>query len=387
MTQKWALLCPYLTDTAGHEAEYVERLGATATGQGHAVRVIGPRNSHVNLEWLSVERPLPALRVERPTRNLTQRLVQKGARYFEHLTRLRAYCKIFQDGDSTTNWLLHTATLPEIAIVVSAFKKFQKKRDIGRLKIIVRADHHDDPLRIRQFRATLSAAGPSVDIYTDTRELAEMAASLAGRPVGVVPVPGTPPLERPLFPRAVLFGYFGLRRISKGYDRLPDILDALPHVNDGNLWFRAIVHDSSTINLIEDHRVATAAILARGGTLCSERLSGAEYAEALSHTDVAVMPYSVKEYRFGSSGVFVDALHAGCAVIVPEGTWMAKETRRHDLQGVFIADFDRAASISTAASKAIEFRVNQTVAPVNAHWLEENSPKGLFRALARHIAS
>jgi hypothetical protein len=387
MTHEWTLLCPCLDETAGHEAEYVERLAAVAIDHGHAIRAILPKRSAVDLGHIAVDRLLPGLRTEYPARSLAQRLARKGARLLEQQIRHRAYRELFQGGHPHTNWLLHTAPLPEVAIALSAFMQVRTKPDIGRLKIILRADHHDDPLRIRQFRVALSAAGSRVDIYTDTRELADMMTPLTTRPVGVVPIPGTTPAERPAFPRVVLFGYFGLRRLSKGFDRLPYVLDALPYLDGAGLRFRAVIHDSNIANPAEDHDAATAAITARGGVLSSERLTGTEYAEALAQTDIAVMPYSVKEYRFGSSGVFVDALHAGCAAIVPEGTWMAKEAERHGLRGVFAADFDNASSIAAAAVQAIDFRARPSATPVNKQWLEENSPTGLFQALSRHIAS
>src|SRR5690606_19720467 len=81
-------------------------------------------------------------------------------------------------------------------------------------------------------------------------------------------------------------------------------------------------------------------------------LSDADYAGALQRSAVIVVPYEPASYRARVSGIFVDAVAAGCVTVVPSDTWMSEMIAQGRAAGV---TFDRldpsaiAAAVETAA--------------------------------------
>lgn len=68
-------------------------------------------------------------------------------------------------------------------------------------------------------------------------------------------------------------------------------------------------------------------------------LSQQEYGSWLSSCDFVILPYVAQEYAERTSGPFVEAVAAGKPPLVTDGTWMAHELRRFDLEG-YIVDFE-----------------------------------------------
>jgi glycosyltransferase involved in cell wall biosynthesis len=54
-------------------------------------------------------------------------------------------------------------------------------------------------------------------------------------------------------------------------------------------------------------------------------LASDEYQWLLQSADVVLLPYDAGTYRARTSGPFVEAICAGKAVIVPEGSWMSTQ--------------------------------------------------------------
>ncbi len=73
-----------------------------------------------------------------------------------------------------------------------------------------------------------------------------------------------------------------------------------------------------------------------GLSICSETLDPAAYRE-LFEGGVVIQPYRAEDFRDRVSGVTLDALGAGCPVVVTAQTWMAAVAERFDA-GVATAD-------------------------------------------------
>ena len=56
-------------------------------------------------------------------------------------------------------------------------------------------------------------------------------------------------------------------------------------------------------------------------------LPSGEYWGALKDSDIVLLLYDSKNYAVRSSGVLVEALATGTPVIVPAGTWMARQVQ------------------------------------------------------------
>jgi len=65
-----------------------------------------------------------------------------------------------------------------------------------------------------------------------------------------------------------------------------------------------------------------------------------DYEAEMARCDGILLPYDAAAYSQGTSGIFSEAISAGCVPIVTAGTWMADELRCHDLGELVL---DRAA--------------------------------------------
>ena len=64
-------------------------------------------------------------------------------------------------------------------------------------------------------------------------------------------------------------------------------------------------------------------------TLLRHAISEQEYNDYLSSADLIVLPYQVDRYISRTSGILAEALCAGVPAVVPQGTWLADQVRRH----------------------------------------------------------
>lgn len=61
-----------------------------------------------------------------------------------------------------------------------------------------------------------------------------------------------------------------------------------------------------------------------------------EYFASLNRCDVVLLPYDPAKYKRRTSGVFVEAILAGKIPLVKEGSWLAYELKRFDLQELIV---------------------------------------------------
>jgi glycosyltransferase involved in cell wall biosynthesis len=188
------------------------------------------------------------------------------------------------------------------------------------------------PIRNAFFQFLENLPTHKVYFYTDTEELTAQYNRLLGvKRFRTLPIPHTyPPLEclqsdrRPL--RVI---YVGDARAEKGYHHLPRIVQDLwaDYVETGKVIFVF----QSNYNTPEGEPEA---IVARSQLECypkdkvilvKEPLSSEEYWKLLSSGDINLLLYDRDNYYARSSGIFIESLALGVPVIVPAGTWMARQ--------------------------------------------------------------
>src|SRR5262249_29878235 len=64
-------------------------------------------------------------------------------------------------------------------------------------------------------------------------------------------------------------------------------------------------------------------------TLLRDAITEARYNELLLSADLILLPYQVDRYIARTSGILAEAICAGVPAIVPQGTWLADQVRRH----------------------------------------------------------
>jgi len=65
-------------------------------------------------------------------------------------------------------------------------------------------------------------------------------------------------------------------------------------------------------------------------------LTREEYNEKMINTDLLLLPYIEKSYRYRTSGIFVEAIVAGIIPAISKDTWMASELKKYDLEELII---------------------------------------------------
>src|SRR5690606_2483948 len=116
--------------------------------RGESVSVILPRGSQVSYEGVRTLSLFDPIMFEPRSRGLAERIVRKLKRLYVKWGRRRTYKNLFLTGNKDTFFLLHTVSMEEVEIALGAFASASRRKSIGRLKVVVRADHNDDALRI-----------------------------------------------------------------------------------------------------------------------------------------------------------------------------------------------------------------------------------------------
>ncbi len=62
-------------------------------------------------------------------------------------------------------------------------------------------------------------------------------------------------------------------------------------------------------------------------------LTREQYLKQMASTQLVILPYQAQFYTNRFSGIMLDAIQLGKIPVVPDGTFMAEELRKYDLEG------------------------------------------------------
>jgi hypothetical protein len=181
-------------------------------------------------------------------------------------------------------------------------------------------------------------AGARVLCFTDTDELSEQYNRLGAFHFRTGPIPHTHgPVARASACAPVRIIYIGDARKEKGYHLLPGLIR--------DLWDDYVVTGKATFHLQSNYNVPQGepeAVIAREQMealpadkveLLKAPMTSKEYREFLLSGGINLLLYDPANYYARSSGILVESLTAGVPVIVPAGSWLARqflaETQRH----------------------------------------------------------
>lgn len=134
----------------------------------------------------------------------------------------------------------------------------------------------------------------------------------------------------------------GAARTDKGFERVVDLVETFARSQAvWPIWVQASAthqdkQSSEIVGLIERVVRARYAHL----TLLRETLTPANY-QALFKSGISIQPYAESHFQDRVSGVTLDALAAGCPVVVTANTWLARIVCRHQA-GVATSDLSPA---------------------------------------------
>jgi hypothetical protein len=114
----------------------------------------------------------------------------------------------------------------------------------------------------------------------------------------------------------------GSPKQAKGWDAMRAILHFAPSKDHSiELTVSSQARLSSTIHAIRE---------------IAPILSHETYWEELARCNLVLLPYDPTTYRFSTSGIFIESICAGKIPIVKDGSWLAYELRRFDLEMLII---------------------------------------------------
>lgn len=178
----------------------------------------------------------------------------------------------------------------------------------------------------------------NVTLLSDSVKVASNNESMLGRLLHVLPIPHTAVpseediaaargLRAALPPGAILCWWPGQPAATKG-------LDVIRHIAASNEPAAEQIHlvfaESAKVEHIGRTHVQR----------IQNALPHAEYSAWMAAADVILLPYDPIAYTERTSGIFTEAVAAGRMPLVSEGTWMADELHRHNLQE-FVIDWSR----------------------------------------------
>ncbi|HUY35696.1 MAG TPA: glycosyltransferase [Pirellulales bacterium] len=176
-------------------------------------------------------------------------------------------------------------------------------------------------------RIDRSPARDRIFLMADSQELVDEYRTINDRLSWVVaPIPhGFPaaPVARGAGARLRL-GSLGEARENKGFHLLPYLVRrvmASPEGRDVEFHLHVCFHDQKS----PYYRQVRARLARLPVTMYPDKLDEEQYARLLGQMDVVLLPYTLENYHAHTSGILSEAMAMGKLLVVPKGTWMARQ--------------------------------------------------------------
>ncbi len=235
---------------------------------------------------------------------------------------------------------------------------FLFRRDVDEQGIDARVGPRTIGALLRRALATLRVhpAHSQVRVFTDSDALTDDYADRLQYRVQTAPIPVDALFSALAVPRPsapVVIGYFGDARVEKGYQHFPRLAALLSPALDGGAVRMVLQSNFNVPGGEAGIAPAREALVNRPGVTVLDRpLQDVEYAQHLGATHLVVLPYQADRYVARTSGIVAEAIHAGVPLVVPEGTWMSEQLRRHGAGVTF--DPWQADGLECAVERAID---------------------------------
>ncbi len=290
---------------------------------------------------------------------------------------------------------IHTLGIEQLEQVLDLLNRCDRKKS-PHYHILLRRDCNEPIVTLAKgigLRACLNRFYGSglwaevVTFYTDTDELTEQHNAQSPIRFITAPIPFRhEKLKERSKPRTALdpihIVYLGDARPEKGYQHLPELLDALwmSHVRPGKVKFTI----QSNYNLpggepgIREARLRLEQYPSDKVRLLKEPLPPDVYYELLAEADIVVIPYQPDCYAVRSSGVLVESLAAGKPVVVPADTWMAKQVDE-SRASIYHSPGEIPDAVNRLLRNLDQFA--EAAAQYQIIWRAKHSPDGLVKCL------
>jgi glycosyltransferase involved in cell wall biosynthesis len=347
------LLDPNLKKAGGHYLGYATRVAQASHEAGIETTVVANAQAEATLTGTGT-RIVPALELD----YWQEMCPPTGRDSYDHLARSAERFAIALERIQQEEALLDRDILffPYINLAeVMGLARWRRQAGIApRTVLLFRRDLDEQGIDaaigarsgsslLRQALADLYAAGGSerLRLFTDSDNLTEEHSQTLHRRFQTAPIPVDPAL---FVPRPARVGntctalYLGDARTEKGYAALPSIARTLRgDLSSGHL--KMIIQSNFNVPGGEPGIAAARDLLSSlpNVVLLRDAMNEAQYNEHLLSADLILLPYQVDRYISRTSGVLAEAICAGVPAIVPQGTWLADQVRRHGAGVVYQA--------------------------------------------------
>lgn len=232
------------------------------------------------------------------------------------------------------------------------------------------------PILFRFVMRRITANHPRTWLCSDTEEMVKQFGEISEVPIHLLPLPlvikdtgGQSNRDATIMRVA----YLGHTSMLKGAHLLPEIVQRVWADGNGPHF---LIQLFANAQLCASLKEAFAKTPPGAVTLVDNAVDAATYRKFLNEADIVLLPYAREFYGWASSGIFTEALSIGKVVVVPEGTWLARQVEKFHAGGVIFSAFN-AKSIAEAVQRAVRSlpQLTQLASTAAPEWTTYHSPR------------
>ena len=114
-------------------------------------------------------------------------------------------------------------------------------------------------------------------------------------------------------------------------------------------------------------------------------LNQEKYSELLIQSDVILIPYDHKSYKYRTSGVFLESISARKLTLVSGDTWMAEELKKNSLQKLIINDWSNENFLSLIIDIFNDKKINFLLKKMQLNYLKIHGPRPFVKKMKNII--
>lgn len=221
-------------------------------------------------------------------------------------------------------------------------------------------------------------------LIVDSELLKEEYELITNIPIYLVPIPHTLDQKRFEYDKTIdnkkLLTYLGNARATKGFQYLPYLLQNIQDRLNSGEW--GAEFQANVMFARDQESIVSLSLMRKMPVILHEyELSMIEYENLLKRSSLVLIPYQLLYYYSQTSGVLCEALGAGKPVVVPSGTWMARQIKEKNI-GVTFYPGDRRSFFeeTVKAMNNIEYFTEQAI-KFRSEWISYHNSTNFIKTL------
>lgn len=209
-------------------------------------------------------------------------------------------------------------------------------------------------------------------LFTDSELLAKDLEKVFFREIGILPIPHGEMAVRVRIKREEIFLWWpgGSIRRERGISIVQKIAKDL---ENSSFPFKLVVSDN--VENLFSHKVIK----------LSRNLSREEYEEWMQKASIVLLPYDAAVYRFGTSGVFVEAVLGEAVPLCTSNTWMTYELEKFNL-GELGIDWGKENVLQKIETLLKDERVKTKLQNMRMVYKKYHTQSGFALCISKHVS-